>query len=242
MGLGYKGGEILSNHECVVCGKSFKPTSCRHFLCSAECREKKRREELYGYEYKRYSHTCEECGKLFTSNHPRRVFCGEGCRKLVDDRKRKRYSHICVQCGVVFIANQPNRKYCSSECRDVACQKKTNKVGNNRTPAREMPTIIPEINIKTLSFQERCINTWHTKGFTTTLKRQVMERDGWQCYICSKETNLHVHHIVPRVEGGEHKAENLVTLCGGCHRSIESGNMENAIIKCVTRAINQAGV
>lgn len=38
----------------------------------------------------------------------------------------------------------------------------------------------------------------------------------------SKEgVKLDVHHIVPRVKGGSHEPENLVTLCVGCHRKMK---------------------
>ena len=58
-------------------------------------------------------------------------------------------------------------------------------------------------------------------GFNESLKEIVKKRDNYRCYICGKETNLHVHHIIPRDEGGKHIPRKSITLCGGCHRSIE---------------------
>ena len=79
------------------------------------------------------------------------------------------------------------------------------------------------------------IDTHGTDGFSDKLRESVMERDNNCCFICGAKGNLHVHHIIPRKIGGKHTMDNLVTLCPGCHMSIESGNMRNAIRQCVTR-------
>lgn len=70
--------------------------------------------------------------------------------------------------------------------------------------------------------------------------KKVLERDKYQCYICGKNTNLHIHHIVPRRLGGSDDIENLVALCSGCHMSVEAGDTANAVLKCIQRAIKQA--
>jgi len=67
--------------------------------------------------------------------------------------------------------------------------------------------------------------------------KQAKERDGNKCSICERTTNLHVHHIIPRSVGGSNDLKNLITLCSGCHRSIEAGNIANAVFKCVIRAL-----
>jgi len=84
---------------------------------------------------------------------------------------------------------------------------------------------------------KRRVDTWLTPGFYDALKKRVKDRDGNECYICGSPKRLHVHHIIPRNLGGPHTMENLVTLCSGCHMSIESGNIEVAINSCVRRAI-----
>jgi 5-methylcytosine-specific restriction endonuclease McrA len=46
----------------------------------------------------------------------------------------------------------------------------------------------------------------------------VLKRDGYRCVNCGQTgTELHVHHIIPRSEGGTNDLSNLVTLCGKCH-------------------------
>ncbi len=54
------------------------------------------------------------------------------------------------------------------------------------------------------------------------LRREVLERDGHRCRVagCRSTRFLAVHHVVPRQTGGPNSAENLVALCGSCHRAI----------------------
>ena len=47
---------------------------------------------------------------------------------------------------------------------------------------------------------------------------EVLLRDGWRCQTCGAGTNLHVHHIQKRSQGGQDTNENLITLCAKCHR------------------------
>ncbi len=54
------------------------------------------------------------------------------------------------------------------------------------------------------------------------LSRQAKRRDKSQCQICGDRPGdpyceLHVHHRVPRSEGGSDTLENLITLCDLCH-------------------------
>jgi len=79
-----------------------------------------------------------------------------------------------------------------------------------------------------------------TGRFSRSVSEAIKERDDWRCYICGKDTDLHVHHIIPRSDGGPDIPENLVTLCSGCHRSVESGNVRTAVAKCVGRALKQS--
>lgn len=50
-------------------------------------------------------------------------------------------------------------------------------------------------------------------------RETALTRDNRRCRICgcNIEANLHVHHLIPRYLGGSDEAENLITLCAGCH-------------------------
>ncbi|WJH37087.1 HNH endonuclease [Paenibacillus sp. CC-CFT747] len=62
--------------------------------------------------------------------------------------------------------------------------------------------------------------------FTESLKKEVKERDQWKCAVCESESDLHVHHKIPRKLGGVHHPDNLVTLCASCHASVESAHLK----------------
>ena len=53
------------------------------------------------------------------------------------------------------------------------------------------------------------------------LKQYVLGRDGYLCQLCKEKTKssteLHVHHIIFRSNGGTNTKNNLITLCKPCH-------------------------
>jgi 5-methylcytosine-specific restriction endonuclease McrA len=59
------------------------------------------------------------------------------------------------------------------------------------------------------------------------LRLSILERDGWQCQHCGRRDQLQIHHIIRRSQSGANCEENLIVLCGACHRSIHtSGGSE----------------
>ncbi|MGE3798493.1 MAG: HNH endonuclease [Thermomicrobiales bacterium] len=51
-------------------------------------------------------------------------------------------------------------------------------------------------------------------------RRQILSRDNYRCTACGATSDLHVHHIAPRSEGGSHELSNLTTLCFACHERL----------------------
>lgn len=45
----------------------------------------------------------------------------------------------------------------------------------------------------------------------------ALKRDNRKCRNCDAESNIHVHHLIPRYLGGSDDPENLITLCSACH-------------------------
>lgn len=54
------------------------------------------------------------------------------------------------------------------------------------------------------------------------LRDAVIAADGGKCRGCGISNGLHVHHIMYRSQGGEHRIENLITLCFTCHDVVHS--------------------
>lgn len=47
----------------------------------------------------------------------------------------------------------------------------------------------------------------------------VLNRDGYQCYLCGGQADQ-VDHIIPRVKGGDvFDDDNLMAICGRCNRA-----------------------
>jgi len=70
-------------------------------------------------------------------------------------------------------------------------------------------------------------------------KRIVATKEEWQaiaeakqgpCRICrrvesngSLHTTIELHHLIRRSQGGDDVADNIVPLCGACHRKLHDG-------------------
>lgn len=84
--------------------------------------------------------------------------------------------------------------------------------------------------------QIQFVDIW-AQNFSDSLKHKIRERDSFKCVVCDEETNLHVHHKIPRKFGGVNHRDNLVTLCSSCHGAIETADFEHAYQKCMLNAI-----
>jgi hypothetical protein len=59
------------------------------------------------------------------------------------------------------------------------------------------------------------------------LRRAILARDHRRCRVpgCRNTAFVDVHHLHLRSEGGPHRSENLVTLCGAHHRAAHRGQL-----------------
>jgi thymidylate synthase (FAD) len=75
-----------------------------------------------------------------------------------------------------------------------------------------------------LSTERESIGRW-----TTQVAAKVHARNGWTCQLCThRASELHCHHIVP-VWADIDRArdvDNLTSLCGDCHRSLQGRELE----------------
>lgn len=61
---------------------------------------------------------------------------------------------------------------------------------------------------------------------TATLRLKILERKNWRCQFCGTRSNLQIHHIVCRSQGGQESNDNL-RECVRCKGVI---HLEGALI------------
>jgi len=65
------------------------------------------------------------------------------------------------------------------------------------------------------------------RDLTPAQRQEILRRDGYCCQTpgCPHHLWLETHHIVFYRDGGQTVPENLVILCGGCHRNLHRGHL-----------------
>ena len=61
------------------------------------------------------------------------------------------------------------------------------------------------------------------------VKRAVWWRDRGRCILCSNKAAMPNAHFISRAEGGLGIEQNIVTLCGDCHREYDQSTHRKAI-------------
>jgi 5-methylcytosine-specific restriction endonuclease McrA len=66
-----------------------------------------------------------------------------------------------------------------------------------------------------------------TKYITEATRKEVLRRDQYRCRRCGdmELANLQLHHVIFRSQRGGHDEDNLVTICGMCHRLLHDGKV-----------------
>ena len=67
-----------------------------------------------------------------------------------------------------------------------------------------------------------------TADIPAAVRRQVERRDHGRCVVpgCRCSRYLHIHHIVPRAQGGAHVAPNMALVCTVHHRAVHEGRLQ----------------
>ena len=194
-----------------------------------------------------------KCGSpfLWYSSRPNQVYCSTKCRmSAIEDGKKRGYTEErkCLFCGKTYTwsSQKPGTKYCSSDC-----QKKANEKNIQKYKQKKKKKLEDTIDIQVSIIVTDLINKSRSPGksvngieldyrllgdISEKTREIVLDRDNHQCRVCGAKNPLHIHHIIKRRYGGDHSAENLITLCASCHRTIETGNLEYAIKKCSRNA------
>jgi len=196
---------------CIQCGKEFH--TYQHYIeryngkggryCSKAC---------FGVTHSRkITRQCLVCGKEFKIklSHLRirggGRYCSKNCMFKAKTRKLK---FNCERCGEEFFQFKSlarrgiGVRFCSPECWYSTI------VGKGNPNYKHGKRLAP-----------------HNFSNWKKIRKMVLFRDRFSCRVCGSHSNLVVHHIVPcRVEVSN-KLDDLITVCRGCHRTVEGNRL-----------------
>lgn len=242
---------------CKCCKKEFECSrrTPNKVFCSKECTKAyyKEKASQNKKEVLKEEKKCEYCGKVFIweSIKSNQKFCSNECTmKYMREKTTKaviKESRNCAFCGKTFewSSSKPNQKYCSNSCLKDATYFNIKSYRKNSDEFIEklrsrvylhVTEIIGYMRMEGDSFNGKYIDYWQVGDISEKTREEVLNRDNYECKICRRKENLHLHHLIKRKNGGNHKADNLVTLCASCHRHIETGDIDHATNKCLKNA------
>lgn len=177
--------------RCLECGNVFQPTKQRTYYCGIDCWK--------GSQIRVLADAARRRAEIAALNPPppRKP----RTRPLKPPRKRPEFT--CLQCGV--LCDKPRHKettrlFCSRPCR-------SKYISGERHPL-----------YKEARHRDKRGPGWDK------IAESVRQRDNYQCQRCGRkqtEPALHVHHIEPYAVAQNNHPDNLVTLCKGCHKTVE---------------------
>lgn len=218
-----KGGHEMDNDAiekkekiCEYCGEKFLPRRSTQKYCGPICKQKSNRERLKNRIYK---YTCQYCGKEYESKVKlKEQFCKEECKRKYEYEKRM-------------------AEY--EEDLNDNLQKEKNNLAQS-VIFDIVNLTVSEIILsagKNKSAFGKNMDYWKLSDIPEETRKFVLQRDGHKCKVCKNDTELHIHHIIKRAEGGNHSPNNLVTLCASCHRYIETYDINLATKGCYKNAL-----
>lgn len=213
-------GRNLYLHNCLACNKQFTSLGTASKYCD-DCKNN-------GFDKIAPCNVCLSCGVEFVGSDGYQRYC-EGC-KTNNETNGSKHSKI-IEAVINGDANKEKLKMSIEKEKDILKALVEERVKDIINKSRENGAIL----------NNRYINYWNISGFNETIKNAVRQRDKNVCQVCGCNSNLEVHHVIPRKKGGNHGLDNLVLLCIKCHRAIETGDIEHAIRKCTKNAMIHGG-
>lgn len=252
-----RAGYPLKN--CVSCGCEFAPRQESQRTCSRSCYDRVKGGWQKAQEM---ALTCKACGSPYTSKDRKSLYCCCLCKQRAiklrhgtrlsdaerDARSRARVekaksraiaaltrtikrlamarkarqaqaardSCVCVQCGAKFRAARGNQILCSVRCQSA--RRKSSEAFKARKRAWRTA--------------RKALQRARTAEVFDPL--QVLERDGWRCQICGRDTPRklrgtykpnapEVDHIVAISKGGAHSMSNTQCACRSCNAAKADG-------------------
>ncbi len=66
-------------------------------------------------------------------------------------------------------------------------------------------------------------------AISSEVRKEVLERDNFQCIVCGSRRNLQIAHFISRGRLGLGISQNLAVLCVHCHFQYDNGKLHNEI-------------
>lgn len=224
-----KNGKVV---ECSWCGDdTYKPKcqldqmggySLDNHFCDKECETAFKESEWVGENHPSWNGgnvdlVCDECSDTYDVKPAKAEdsqFCSDQCHQdsyYIDVQ--------CDNCGVslertTFLATEKTEhNLCSDECYSEWWSEQQR--GSNNTSYK---TAGGKVGIDAVRKSIGDV-AWDRRA------RHVRERDEYTCQLCGEQDSdrdLDVHHIIPVASGGTNDPVNLMSLCGSCHKTVET--------------------
>lgn len=156
--------------------------------------------------------TCNGCTALMEPNRRSKLYCSPACYTTAIQirgvkSRNPALDRVCGYCRIPFRArtlSQPVRapgRFCSRACK-------------NKGQAQDVAGINNPGWRNGINTTRGLSKAWYAA------KQLVWNRDRCRCVVCGENDRLDVHHI--NMIPSDHRLENLVALCRGCHRKFHA--------------------
>lgn len=124
----------------------------------------------------------------------------------------------------IYQANQPSTQIHIHQCPDCHVAKVSTARGELSLSPAELSQAKCDAQISRPGLRNK-------STIPPKIRRAVFARDRHRCQRpgCTRTRFLEVHHIIPRSRGGANVIENLITLCGACHRLVHEKKMKLSV-------------
>lgn len=174
---------------------------------------------------------CVRCQKAFyvVPNRAKLAkYCSKEC-KYADRKPTTLLTKICLQCDKEFETwRAHDNDFCSRKCRHGSMVRKISRVCEVCGKTFWIKRTVKDVRCCSWKCRVDGIHMRRDQTrrsdpyFWQSIRRRILERDGWTCQSCklvSFNGRLHVHHKIHRKDGGTEEDENLITMCEACHKA-----------------------
>jgi 5-methylcytosine-specific restriction endonuclease McrA len=74
-------------------------------------------------------------------------------------------------------------------------------------------------------------NGFYQSSTWRQLSKAARDRDQGQCALCGSTNRVQAHHRIHRRDGGPDTLDNLISLCGRCHRAAHARPSVDRLLK-----------